>query len=82
MFQVGDERVEVPGRLETMPFGAQYDSSTAQPTHIACSTPHLHNSGKGTLTITPNGQTYSGNGNNNVIDLDIQPNLELARILP
>jgi hypothetical protein len=33
--------------METMPFGAAYDSSVASPTNIGCSTPQLHNSGKG-----------------------------------
>jgi len=48
------------GRLETVPFGAQYDSKNTKPTHVACSTPDMHNSGKGTLRIAPNGQDYTG----------------------
>jgi len=46
--------------METIPFGANYDSDNTKPTHVACATPAMHNQGKGTLMISSNGQDYSG----------------------
>ncbi len=63
--------------METIPFGANYDSDNTKPTHIACATPAMHNQGKGTLMISPNGQDYSG-----AIEYEFQTALALDRILP
>jgi hypothetical protein len=60
MFQVGDETQVTLGRMETLPLGALYDTDTSndKPTHVSCSTPETHNSGKGTLKVSINGQDY------------------------
>lgn len=79
LYQVGDEKVVTQGRLETVPFGAQYDSENTKPTHIACLTPNMHNSGKGTLRISPNGQDYNTGA---AIDYEFQAPLDLYRVLP
>lgn len=64
--------------METVPFGALYNSEgNGEPTNIACSTPDMHNTGRGTLKISPNGQDYTGS-----IDYEFSLPLDLYRILP
>lgn len=53
------------------------EDGLAKPTHIVCSSPRMHNKGKGKLQISPNGVDFFGN-----FDYEAATPVDVYRITP